>query len=139
MHLEDLQSASCTHTHNFNLSRIVRTHTHTQHVPLGMRMPPHMVPNTMQRVIILKRRGGMYPPEANVPSFCCKMETMSEKDTQKNSKKINRTTVQFHTNTSRRHHITNRSRTAEPTDGFLQCSLKHQPFNNVYAARFSEP
>lgn len=40
-------------------------------------MPPSMVPNTMQRVIILKRRGGMYPP-ANVPSFCCKTETESE-------------------------------------------------------------
>jgi hypothetical protein len=35
-----------------------------------MRMPPSMVPKTMARVIILKRSGGMYPPAANVPSFC---------------------------------------------------------------------
>lgn len=43
-----------------------------------MRMPPSMVPNTMQRVIALKRRGGMYPPAANVPSFCCKIGTEFE-------------------------------------------------------------
>lgn len=51
------------------LGRVKLRHTQTD-LPLGMRMPPNMVPKTMQRVMLLKRRGGIYPPAAKVPSFC---------------------------------------------------------------------
>lgn len=40
-------------------------------------MPPNMVPKTMQRVMLLKRRGGIYPPAAKVPSFCWKKDKQS--------------------------------------------------------------
>lgn len=38
---------------------------------LGIMTPPTMVPNTTERVRTLNRSGGMYPPAAKVPSFCC--------------------------------------------------------------------
>src|SRR4029434_2854701 len=78
----DTQTDTNTETHtDRHRHRQTQTQTQTTNTtPLGMRPAPSMVPKTMQRVMALKRRGGIYPPAAKVPSFCWRERREREKD-----------------------------------------------------------